>query len=353
MSEILSNIVVEQTNINFSPDNNNLNITPEAIQLNIFTGSSPGAGQSNNGQLLYNNVNLINGVPNTSVSGGNLTFTNLSNLKIAGGTNNYFLQTDGAGNLTWAVGTGNITGNGVPGGSVNQIQYNKDGANFGGSAGFTFDPSSNIVAMPGNLVVANVITTNTINSNAYLGDGSQLSNITGANVSGNVASATVAGTVTTNAQPNITSVGTLTTLSTGNLSVSGTTSIFEALENVAIIGAQTGTYNFDLLDGSIQYSTANATANITINFRGNSTTLANTVIGNAKSITSTYLMTTGATPYTITAVAVDSSLALPVKWVGGATPIPIANSVTAYTYTVVKTSTTPTYTIFGSATRYA
>jgi hypothetical protein len=353
MSDISANIVVQPNNLNITPTTNQLNITPEAIQLNIVAGGGSGAGTSNNGELLYNNVNIIGGVANTSFSNGNLSLGNVANVKIAGGTNGFVLQTDGAGNLTWAVDTGNITGNGVPGGSVNQIQYNLDGANFGGSTGFTFDPSSNIVSMPGNLVVANVITTNTINSNNYLGNGAQLSNITGANVSGNVASATVAGTVTTNAQPNITSVGTLTTLSTGNLSVSGTTSIFEALENVAIIGAQTGTYNFDLLDGSIQYSTANATANITINFRGNSTTLANTVIGNAKSITSTYLMTTGATPYTITAAAVDSSLALPVKWVGGVTPIPVANSVTAYTYTIVKTSTTPTYTIFGSATRYA
>lgn len=353
MSEINANIVVEQNNLNITPTNNQLNITPEAIQLNIVTGGSGGAGVSNNGELLYNNVNIINGVANTSYTNGNLSLGSVSNVKIGGGTNTYYLQTDGTGNLTWAAGTGNITGNGNPGGSVNQIQYNKDGANFGGSSGFTFDPSSNAVAMPGNLNVANIITTNAITSNSFIGNGAQLNNITGANISGNVPSATVAGTVTTNAQPNITSIGTLTTLSTGNLSVTGTTSLFEALENVAIIGAQTGTYNFDLLDGSIQYSTANASANITLNFRGNSTTLANAVIGNAKSITSTYLMTTGTTPYTITSVAIDSSLGLPINWVGGVTPIPIANSITAYTYTIVKTSTTPTYTIFGSATRYA
>lgn len=369
MSEVHANIVVEQNNLTITPTTNQLNITPEAIQLNIMTGGSGGSGTSNNGELLYNNVNIIGGVANTSYANGNLSLGNVANVKISGGTNGYVLQTDGTGNLTWAVGTGNITGNGIPGGAVNQIQYNLDGANFGGSTGFTFDPASNVVYMPGNLFVANVATTNTVISNTFIGNGAQLTNITGANVTGTVAnatyavsagsattaaSATTAGTVTTNAQPNITSVGTLTSLNvTGNLSVSGTTSIFEALENVAIIGAQTGTYNFDLLDGSIQYSTANATANITLNFRGNSTTSANVVIGNAKAITSTYLMTTGATPYTITSVAIDGSIALPVKWVSGARPIPVANSVTAYTYTIVKTSTTPTYTIFGSTTRYA
>ena len=84
MSEILSNIVVEQTSINFSPDNNNINITPEAIQLNVFTGAAPGAGQSSNGELLYNNVNLIDGVPNTSYANGNLSLGNVANISIGG-----------------------------------------------------------------------------------------------------------------------------------------------------------------------------------------------------------------------------------------------------------------------------
>jgi len=47
------------------------------------------------------------------------------------------------------------------------------------------------------------------------GDGGNISNIQGANVSGTVATATTAGTVTTAAQPNVTSVGTLTGLTMG------------------------------------------------------------------------------------------------------------------------------------------
>ena len=87
----------------------------------------------------------------------------------------------------------------------------------------------------GNLTVANLTVTGNVTTANLSGDGGKLSNITGANVTGNVPNAsnaananvantaTTAGTVTTNAQPNITSVGTLTSLSvSGDLSTNGT-----------------------------------------------------------------------------------------------------------------------------------
>jgi hypothetical protein len=67
----------------------------------------------------------------------------------------------------------------------------------------------------------------TANTGVFTGNGSGLSAIAGANVTGTVSSATTAGTVTTAAQPNITSTGTLTSLAvTGNITagnVSATT----------------------------------------------------------------------------------------------------------------------------------
>lgn len=60
----------------------------------------------------------------------------------------------------------------------------------------------------------------TANTGVFSGNGSGLTALTGANVTGTVPLATTAGTVTTAAQPNITSVGTLT-----SLTVSGATSI--------------------------------------------------------------------------------------------------------------------------------
>ena len=91
---------------------------------------------------------------------------------------------------------------GSPGGSNTQIQFNNAGE-FGATANLSFDSATNNLAVTGNIVLS---------TGSYYGNGSGLTNIAGANVTGTVANATTAGTVTTNAQPNITSVGTLTGL---------------------------------------------------------------------------------------------------------------------------------------------
>lgn len=94
-------------------------------------------------------------------------------------------------------------GGGTPGGSDAQVQFNNNGA-FGGTANLTINSD-----------------TGALTAVSFVGNGSALTGITGANVTGTVASATAAttaDTVTTNAQPNITSVGTLTDATvTGNV----------------------------------------------------------------------------------------------------------------------------------------
>ena len=71
----------------------------------------------------------------------------------------------------------------------------------------------------GNLSIGgNVNLGNAVVANYFIGSGNNLSNIQGANITGAVPTATVAGTVSQNAQPNITSVGTLTSLQvSGNI----------------------------------------------------------------------------------------------------------------------------------------
>jgi hypothetical protein len=111
-----------------------------------------------------------------------------------------------------------------------------------------------------------------VTANYFIGNGSALSSITGGNVTGTVANATYAlnanaatfaGTVTTNAQPNITSVGILTEVNTsGNVSATGniTGNVFTGnaagLTNIPG-GNVTGTVPL------AQYVTQNAQANIT------------------------------------------------------------------------------------------
>lgn len=235
--------------------------------------------------------NVVNAAQPNITSLGTLDVTTL---KISGGTNGYVLETDGAGNLTWTAQTGG-GGNGAPGGSNTQIQFN-DAGSFGGNSGFTFNKTTGAVALPNNLAVTATVT---------------------------------AGAVT-----------------------APIVSLAYGTENVSLITAQTGTYNFDLISNSIRYTTSNASANLTLNFRGNSSVSANTVLANGQSITGTYVMSIGSTPYGVTAVQVDGS-SQTIKWPSGIVPAQFANCLNSYTFTIIKTSTTPTYTVLGSSTRYA
>jgi hypothetical protein len=83
--------------------------------------------------------------------------------------------------------------------------------------------SGNITAN-GNLTVTNANLGNLATANFFSGNGNALFNIQGANITGPVSSANTSGTVTSNAQPNITSVGTLTSVTvTGNINAGNAT----------------------------------------------------------------------------------------------------------------------------------
>ncbi len=391
MAAINANIVVDQTNVILNPTTNSIGVTVDPINLGVFTGGvsnvTPGG---TSGQLQYNLANTtFGGVANTSVaSNGTVTFQNLANLKVDGGTNGYFLQTDGTGVLTWNAGT-TTPGSANPGGANTQIQYN-DAGSFGGTAGFTFDEVTGNVAMPASLTVAanvtagtffgdganltgldstkivngtsnvDIATTNgsvsmavngtanivvvstsgvTLGSGIFTGDGGGISNIAAANLVGSVP---LAVNVTGAAQSNITTIGTLT-----SLNVAGTTSIRETQEKITS-GSQIS--NYDLLDQTVYYQTTNAASDITLNFRGNATTTANSVITNSNSMTATYLVTTGSTAYSITDVNIDGT-AQTLRWAGNTVPATYQNTIMSYTFNLLKTAD-DTYTVLGSATRY-
>ena len=233
-----------------------------------FANGSPlvvGAAGANT-QLQFNNQGQFAGIPNVTWNGNILSLGSVTSVSILGGTNGYFLQTDGAGNLTWAAG-GNGGGNGTPGGANTQVQFNDSGS-FGGDAGFTYDKNTNILTVDnitvnnnfiGNVAFANTASTvtsnaqpnitsvgtltsltvtNTVAASLFAGSGASLTNLPAANIVGSVPQAQ---TVTNAAQPNITSVGTLTSLvisgntNTGNLSVAGNA----ATTNLNVIGNAT------------------------------------------------------------------------------------------------------------------
>jgi len=136
-------------------------LTSLSVSGNIQTGNiSTGGTISAANVTVTGNANI--NIGGTLRSQGNVNFTqspnvslgNVSNVKILGGTNGYVLTTDGSGNLTWSVTGGG--GNGTPGGTNTQIQYNNNGS-FAGSQFLTFDDTNNTLSVAGNLV-ANTIT---------------------------------------------------------------------------------------------------------------------------------------------------------------------------------------------------
>jgi hypothetical protein len=134
--------------------------------------------------------------------------------------------------------------------------------------------------------------------------------------------------------------------------VQGTTTIQEVIEKVNVSAtALSANLNFDILEQPILFLTTNATANSTVNLRGNSTIAVDTLLRTGQSITVSLLVTNGSIPYRANVVQVDG-LIQTAKWAGGAEPIsgnPFA--IDLYSYTIIKTGT-GTFTVLASQQRY-
>jgi hypothetical protein len=178
-----------------------------------------------------------------------------------------------AGNLS---ATGNITGNYIIG---NGSQLTGLPASYANADVATFLASygSNTITTTGN-----------VSANYFIGNGSQLTDIT-------VSTATTAATVTTNAQPNITSVGTLSGLTVGpnsSIVLSGTSGYVKANSLQGTDGTQTIYLKYGSVAGAAGIATdltvgttgtGNLTANGTISASGNIT--GNYFIGNGSQLT--------------------------------------------------------------------
>ena len=112
--------------------------------------------------------------------------------------------------------------------------------------------------------------------------------------------------------------------------------------------AATGTINFDAVTQGVLYYTTNASANWTLNVRGSSGATLNSILATGDSITVSFLVAQGSTAYRHTALTIDGN-AQTVLWSGGTAPAAgNASGVDVYTFTIIKTAGTPTYTVFGA-----
>jgi hypothetical protein len=112
--------------------------------------------------------------------------------------------------------------------------------------------------------------------------------------------------------------------------------------------AATGTVNFDASTQGVLYYTTNASGNWTLNVRGTSGATLSSILAVGDAITVNFLVTNGGTAYYQTAFQIDGSAVTP-KYSGGTAPASgNASSIDVYTYTIIKTAATPTYTVFGA-----
>lgn len=123
-------------------------------------------------------------------------------------------------------------------------------------------------------------------------------------------------------------------------------------ETVTISSANaTANVNFDVITQGVLVYTSNASANTTINFRGNSTVTMNTYMANNQSVSAVFLNPQGATPKYISAYQIDGVGVTPL-WQGGTAPTSgNANSTDTYVFTIIKTANA-TYTVLGSQTQF-
>lgn len=122
--------------------------------------------------------------------------------------------------------------------------------------------------------------------------------------------------------------------------------------NVAA-SAATGTISVDLKTAGAWYYTSDASANWTLNFRGDSGATFDSLVGVGESATVVFAATNGGTAYYASAFQVDGVSVTP-KWSGGSAPSAgTASSVDIYVFTIIKTAATPTYEVFASVTAFA
>lgn len=124
-----------------------------------------------------------------------------------------------------------------------------------------------------------------------------------------------------------------------------------------VASAATGTINVDVNTANVWYYTSSATANFTLNFRASSSATLSSKLAVGEAITVVFLNTNGSTPYFPSAFQIDGTAlsgGTAVKWQLGEAPgAGDANAINSYTFTIIKTASTPTYSVIASQSRFS
>lgn len=184
---------------------------------NIVTSGQVSATGNITGNFFLGNGALLTGIDAASIQNGN------SNVRVVSSGGNVAIGVGGTANVAVFTTTGLVVTGNVDGGNIN-----------GNGSGLSSITGGNVTGQVGNALVAGTVYTAAqpnITSVGTLSSVSVTGNVDGGNVNATLgAFTTVAGTLSTAAQPNITSVGTLSSLSVsgtvtgGNLATAGTVS---------------------------------------------------------------------------------------------------------------------------------
>jgi hypothetical protein len=289
------------------------NVTGVAnASVNIIAGT----GLTGGGALTAN-VNLA--VANTAVTPGTY----------GGGTNAAQVTVDQQGRITAAA---NVA---VPQGTVTNVAT---------GTGLTGGP----ITSTGTVSIANT----TVAAGTY-GNANTVSVFT-VNAQGQLTSASNTAIAIGTAQ--VTGLGTIATQSASNVAITGgsfsnvvANNTNRELVTINANGAA-NTITYDVKTQQVLLYTGNATANVTINIRGDGSSTLNDTMANNQSLTVAFAMTNNATARYVSLTQIDGSNVTP-KWQGGAPTGGTANSTEIYVYNVIKTGTS-TYTVLASKTAY-
>jgi len=297
------------TNGNYALSSNTL-LSFDAANSILTTGSIA-AGTGTGGNITganYISANYFqgNGSLLTGIGGAAYISNGTSNVNIPASSGNITVGVAGTSNVIVITSTGiNVAGTANISGNANVGNLGATGVvatTLGGSLTTNAQPNVTSVGTLASLTVTANITGgnanlgNLVTANYFSGAGNNLSNIQGGNVTGQVGNALVAGTVYTNAQPNITSVGTLTSLTvSGLLTATGTgikvANIQDSTGTITIATKYGGSAGDVGITGNLTVGTS-GTGNITsVNANLGNAVTANYFVGNGQYITSVAAVT--------------------------------------------------------------
>jgi hypothetical protein len=200
------------------------------------------------------------------------------------------------------------------------------------------------------VVVTSSITGSAANATFNKVTATSLLSVTGNTTLGDAASDrnTVNGLLTLNHSGSVSKNFTIS----GNTVLTGLTSLNQTIKTVTVSAtAATGNVNFDVLTQGILYYTTNASANWTVNVRGDSGIALNSVLSTGREIEIRFLAKQGGTGRWQTSFGIDGTTITP-RWEGGSAPSSgSTNAIDEYTYKIIKTASS-TYTVMASKKQF-